>query len=219
MTSATVTLAAQRAASRRLGESASLLRPMRIMNALAVFSYTVNPAEHVRRDQLGAGAVLSPDVLDLLLGLPVGVPVPMAALTGRERGALRTAPRWVVQVVDGHALRLAVAPVLVDLALVAAKSWRSGLDMAGRFAPFCTRAIVLDSRPRDDQEMRMEADFYGVGVTVVHDEHVEVLVNPTPFRPLHPTAAGLRFLERVYEQHLNVEVSASGPLVDPRPCV
>jgi hypothetical protein len=122
-----------------------------------------------------------------------------------------------VQVVDGHAVRQAVAPVSVDLALVAARSWRSGLDMAGRFAPFCTRAIVLGFRPPDDQEMRLEADFYGVGVTVAQDERVEVLVTPTPFRPLRPTAAGWRFLERVYEQHLDPEVSAPRSVAGPRP--
>jgi hypothetical protein len=190
---------------------------MRIMNVQAVLSYTVDHVEHARRERAGGGAVLSPDVLDLLLGLPVGVPVPVVGLTGRERGALRTAPRWAVQIVDDHAVRLAVAPVSVELALVAARAWRSGLDLAGRFAPFCTRAMVLGACPPDDQEMRLEADFYGVGVTVAQDERVDVLVSPTSFQPLRPTAAGWRFLERVYEQHLQTDVNAPGAVAGPRP--
>jgi hypothetical protein len=191
---------------------------MRIMNVQAVFSYTVDPVEHARRERAGGGAVMSPDVLDLLLGLPVGLPVPVVGLTGRERGALRTAPRWAVQIVDDHAVRLAVSPVSVELALVAARAWRSGLNLAGRFAPFCTRAMVLGACPPDDQEMRLEADFYGVGVTVAQDERVDVLVSPAPFQPLRPTAAGWRFLERVYEQHLQAEdVSAPGAVAGPLP--
>jgi hypothetical protein len=209
MTRAPMTLAAQRAASRRLHSGTSLQRPMRIMKVPAVLSYTVDPAEHARRGRAGGGAVLSPDVLNLLLGLPMGVPVPVVALTSRERGALRTAPRWAVRIVDRHAVRLAVTPVSVNLAVVAARSWRAGLDMAGRFAPFCARAIALDSAPPDDREMRMEADFYGVGVTVVRDERVEVLVAPSPFQPPRPTAAGWRFTERVYEQHLHQQISAT----------
>jgi hypothetical protein len=187
------------------------------MNVQAVFSYTVDPTEHARRDRAAGGAVLSPDALDLMLGLPVDESVPISALNSRERGALPMTPRWAVRVVDGQVRRLAVPPVSVDLALVAAKSWRSGLNLAGEFAPFCTRAIVLATAPRDDQDMRMEADFYGIGVTVVQGESVEVLVPPTPFQPLRPTVAGWRFVERVYEQHLAQEVRASVPAVAPSP--
>jgi hypothetical protein len=79
--------------------------------------------------------MLSPDVLDMLLGLPVGDPVPVSALTARERGGLRTAPRWAVQVVNGQVRRHTVPPVAVDLALVAARSWRSGLDQDLNLGP------------------------------------------------------------------------------------
>ena len=91
-----------------------------------------------------------------------------------------------------------MAPVAVELALVAARNWRDGLEAAGRFAPFCARAMVLRRRPADLAEVQLQAGFYGVGVIVVDEQSTEVLIEPEPFRRLRFTAAGWRFLEEVY---------------------
>jgi len=171
---------------------------MSVLGTEALICYSLNGAEHARRVGVGAGALSSPDVLEMLLGLPVAMPVPVRSLTERERVALRAVPHGSVCVQDGQVTRHAAAPLTVDLALVGARTWRKGLEVAGRFAPFCARAMVLPGRPTDLEEMRIQADFYGVGVIVVSDQATQVLVEPTPFHRVRHTAAGWQFVEMVY---------------------
>ena len=91
-----------------------------LQGARTVLSYRVE-AEAERRRQVGME--------------PIGSPVPMAALTGPERSILRSAPRGALSVQDGSVVRLAEPPIQVGLAMVPARSWRRGLERAGRFAP------------------------------------------------------------------------------------
>jgi hypothetical protein len=171
-----------------------------LQGARTVLSYRFE-AEAERRRQVGMGAITSPDVLQLLLGLPIGSPVPMAALTGPERSILRSAPRGALSVQDGSVVRLAEPPIEAGLAMAPARSWRRGLERAGRFAPFCSRAMVLRTRPRDLGVLRMEADFYGIGVIIAGDgAEPEMVVPPAPFRRNRFTAAGWLFLEETYRQ-------------------
>jgi hypothetical protein len=178
------------------GEARRALMPM--MGAEALICYRLDDSEHARRQRTGTGAITSADVLELLLGLPIASAVPVASLTRRERAALGRSPCGAVSVHDGQIVRHAVAPVTVELALVAASNWREGLEVAGRFAPFCSRAMVLRRRPADPADAEMQAGFYGVGVVVVGEQPAEVLIAPEPFRRLRFTAAGWRFLEEVY---------------------
>jgi len=173
---------------------------MPVLGTEALVCYQVDEGEHTRRLHARAGAISSPDVLELLLGLPVAMPVPVSSLTLREREALRAVPAGAVSVDAGGATRHAVAPVTVRLALVVAPSWRHGLEVAGRFAPFCARAMVLRRPPSDVDEMRLQADFYGVGVIVVDDAECDVLVEPAPFQRVRFTAASWWFLEQVYRR-------------------
>lgn len=173
---------------------------MSIMRTEALVCYRINHREHERRVRADAGAVSSPDVLELLLGLPVAMPVPVSSLTGRERTALRLAPRGSVSIENGAVTRHAVAPVHVELAVVAARTWRGGLETAGRFAPYCARAMVLHRSPDDVAQLRLEGEFYGVGVIAAGNGAAEVLVQPAPFHRLRFTAAGWRFLEDVYRR-------------------
>lgn len=171
---------------------------MPIMGTEALICYQFHDSEHARRRRAGPGTISSADVLELLLSLPIGMPVPVASLTGRERAALKSAPRGAVSVCDGQVTRHAMAPVMVELALVVARTWRDGLEVAGRFTPFCARAMVLRRRPADLVGVQLQAGFYGVGVIVVDDQSAEMLVEPAPFQRLRFTAAGWRFLEDVY---------------------
>jgi hypothetical protein len=173
---------------------------MSIMGTEALICYRFDDGEHERRQRTGAGVILSADALELLLGLPVAMPVPVTSLTRRERAVLKLLPRDAALVCDGQVTRYAVAPLAVELALVEARTWQKGLEVAGRFTPFCARAMVLRRRPADLAEVRLQADFYGVGVIVVDDQVTELLVKPAPFQRLLFTAAGWRFLEEVYQQ-------------------
>jgi hypothetical protein len=172
-----------------------------VQGARPVLSLRFDHQECSRRRKMGLGAVTSPDALNLLLALPVGEPVPLAALTHSERRVLRSVPRGAVRFGAGVVVRCAVPPVEVGLAVVGARSWRRGLESAGRFAPFCARAMVLRKPPRHLEELRMEADFYGVGVIVATGRTgPDLLVPPASFRRSRFTVAGWRFLEEVYRQ-------------------
>jgi hypothetical protein len=191
--------AAARAASPSVWSDEVRLTLMSIMGAEALICYRLDDGEHARRRQAGAGAISSADVLELLLGLPIATPVPVVSLTDRERAALKQASRGAVSMCGGEVTRHAVVPVTVELALVAARTWRDGLEVAGRFAPFCARAVMLRRRPAVLADVQLQAGFYGVGVVVVDDQWAEVLVEPAPFQRLRFTAAGWRFLEAVYQ--------------------
>jgi len=190
--------AAARAASPAVRASEVDFALLPVIGTEALVCYRLDDGEAARRHRAGAGNLCLADVLELLLGLPVGMPVPVTSLTRRETAALKLAPPGAVSVRDGEVVRHAVAPVRVELAVVAGSSWRHGLEKAGRFAPFCARAVALRRHPRDLAEVELQAGFYGVGVIVIDDQSTEVLVPPAPFRRCRWTAAGWRFLEEVY---------------------
>lgn len=169
-----------------------------LAGAKALISYQINGAEHDRRTNAGLGALTSPDLLRQLISLPVGERVRTRAVPSSDRRRLLDAG---VVAEDGAELtRLAVPPVEAGIALVAARSWRSGLEMAGRFAPFCARAMVLDHIPSAVDHLRMEADFYGIGVIVTdrQEDSSSLLVPPDPFVRQRWTVGGWLFVERLY---------------------
>lgn len=168
---------------------------------------TVRPdeAEHRRRRQAGLGAITSPAILDLLMQLPVGFPVPVGALAVRDQRLLRRLPAGVVHIdyVHGraaHVTRLAVKPAVVDIAVVEGRVNAETMGRATGFAPFCRRQIVTPVRP--PAERLTEADFWGVGVAY----RGEMLVAPAPWRPQRYTAAGWLFVEEVYRAALDGEL-------------
>jgi hypothetical protein len=175
--------------------------PVWVQGIRAVLLVRLDMNECERRAAVGLSAITSPDALRLLLRLPLREPVPYAALTAVERSALDAVPQGVVSFDGPYVIRHVGPPLEVALALVSAGSWRSGLGRAGRFAPFCPRAMVLRLPPRDLTDLHMEADFYGIGVIVAStDAGPEVLVEPARFRRNRLTVAGWRFLEEVYRQ-------------------
>jgi len=199
MTGVAETFAAAALAASRGKPTGGLRRAaMSIFRTETLVSYRLDESEHARRTAVGAGELPSADVLELLLGLPTGMPVPVSSLTRRERWALDSAPHGFVVLHDGQVVRHAVVPVSVELALFGARTWQRGLEVAGRFAPFCARAMVLADYPRDLEQLQVQADFYGVGVIVSTERLTEVLVEPAPFRRIRFTSAGWQFLERVY---------------------
>ncbi|GAA4584820.1 hypothetical protein GCM10023194_25690 [Planotetraspora phitsanulokensis] len=167
-----------------------------------MLNYEAHPGEVERRRQVGLGAITSADALRFLLGLPVGTPVPLAALDQNERHLLRMLPTGTVCVENGFVTRLAVPPVDAGLVVVPTRSWRLGLERAGRFAPFCARAMMLPKPPPNLDVLRMEADFYGIGVITYVDAAPVTVVPPEPFRRHRFTAAGWLFLEEAHRQLL-----------------
>ncbi|WP_042401601.1 hypothetical protein [Streptacidiphilus carbonis] len=160
--------------------------------------YRVDEPEHERRTRSSAASLDDRDALDTLLTLPVGLPVQLASLDRYERAAVRALPAGAVTLESRSVVRQAVRPLRLELAVVRATGWRSGLDLAGRFAPFCARAMLLDRRPARLDEALTEASFYGVGVLAGTGEQMDLLLEPRVYRPERHTSAAWRFVEELY---------------------
>jgi hypothetical protein len=173
---------------------------VQVLGTRGLLRYRLDRSEHERRRRTQLGAILNPEVLNLLLSLPVDIPVPTTSLTPLERSALRLTPSGAVATDAGEVTRHAVHPLAVDLAVVSAERWRTGLEVAGRFAPFCSRVLMLRSRPTDVEDLRAQANFYGIGAVIAHSTDLEVLVVPRPFQRRRFTATGWQFVEEVYQQ-------------------
>lgn len=204
LTSTSVSRPAAREAVMRLAPGAAHVCRGSLLEADAVVAFELDTHESTRRERAGVGAITDVDVLDLLLDLPYGVPVRIAALGRRGRRALAKAPAGCVEVVSGSVIRRSRPPLTPSLAIITGcRSFRHGLERAGRFAPFCPKAILLDRRPKDVTTFCMEADFYGVGLIVVSGaSNVEVLVPPEPRRSGRLVSRTWWFAEEVYRVHL-----------------
>lgn len=169
----------------------------------ATLHLSIDPVEHRRREAAGLREITDYSLLDTLFGLPVGEPVPLDALTGREREDVGQAPHGVLDISGGCVTRLAVRPCRVELATVRGTCTRKTLARASQFAPFCTRAVITTVRPTAPEEL-IEFHYWGIGV--IHEDPDgarEVLVEPQPWRPQRVTPAGWRFAENAYGSWLD----------------
>ncbi|WAL70206.1 hypothetical protein OU787_01090 [Kitasatospora sp. YST-16] len=168
-----------------------------VLGTRALLLYRVDESECRRRQVVGAERLRSIPALECLLGLPVGLPVPVGSLPDQAevRGLPGGAVEWGADLVT----RRAVRPLAVDLAVVRAAGWRTGLERAGRFAPFCRRAVLLDEvlHARSD-EILAEAAFYGIGVLVNEPDGIRIALEPEAYRPQRHTAAAWHFVEELY---------------------
>lgn len=168
----------------------------------------LDPVEHERRQLAGLGGIANWSVLDLLMELPVGEPIPIGALAWDHRPLLRRLPAGVAEVTQTHVTRLAVRSCRVHRAVIAGPATRRNLDRTSRFAPFCARTLLIPKSPRR-ADFLTEADFYGIGVAVEHqDGGHEVLVPERPWVPKRHTVAGWRFAEKAYQRALTTAPSA-----------
>lgn len=168
--------------------------------APAGIAYRMNEDEERRRLVEGSRIGLSEELLEVLLALPHGLPVALDELTRDERVILRRAPSGTVECVGGKVVRQAVTPLTPRLALVAARDWRVGLRRAGRFAPYCARAMLLPRAQAEDPLVAAEASIYGVGVGVVSQDTSTMVLSPRPYLRVKHSAGQWRFAEALYEQ-------------------
>lgn len=166
----------------------------------AVVAYRYDACERERRAADGMPPLTRPDVLDLLMSLPLGEPVPAGSLSERERRVLKSLPKGAAVRRDGLITRRAVQPVHIDMAFVPGRSWESAMEKAERFTPFCSRAVVVDGALRRKDDAVLRADFFGIGLLTLQGDSVEVVVPPRPFVRRRHTVAGWKFLEDVHRQ-------------------
>ena len=166
----------------------------------AWLTVSVNNAEWWRRERVGPHALTRLEVLDGLLGLPLGLPVPLQALTTHERQIVSRLPDGVAEQRRDVVIRRAEPVVECFFAIVFARTWSAGLADALKFAPFCARLTVLESRPADEPGACLEASYYGVGLAVQAKNDHTMLVSPEPLARRRVTAAGWWFTEETYRQ-------------------
>lgn len=166
--------------------------------------------EHGRRYAAETGPVPydSMPLLDLLMFLPEGEPVPWSAFSERDRYYLRGGEQaGAIELVGPRGrpgrmvVRRAVRPLRVNLAIVTGGPI-AALNGASSFAPFCARAVLLRKHPGEDY--LFEASFYGIGVATrsPDGEPPTVLLAPRPWVPKRHTPAGWNFAETAYKHLL-----------------
>jgi hypothetical protein len=173
---------------------------LRLLGTDALLFHRLVRDEHQRRGAAAAEPVNSMGALQLLHALPAGVPVPLEALISAEQAAVRRLPASAARVTARTVTRLAVRPLTVDLAVVRATGTRHPLELAGRFAPFCRRAILLKQLPARQDDLVLEAALYGIGVLAQECGGIRLLLEPAEHWPQRHTAAAWHFVEDLYER-------------------
>lgn len=179
---------------------------MDLQGTEALVFHRLDAVEVRRRRDAGAGRLDRLPELETLLQLPVGVPVAVRDLPAPVRAGILRLPAGAASVTTGsdrpdEVTRHAVRPLAVDLVVVRASGagWRSGLERASRFAPFCARALLLDSPVARRDDLLMEADFYGIGVLLAEPGgRTQMVLQPEPYRPPCHTAGAWWFTEDVF---------------------
>lgn len=175
----------------------------------ATLTLAIDQAEHKRRQAAGLTVATGHGFggLDHLMALPHGLPVPLDTLDKHQRAYVRKAPASICTVHNGHVTRHAIRPCRVTMATVHYKTtYKMALHSASRFAPFCSRRVVVERLPKsafDRINDLTEFEFYGIGVVLEHsDGALETVVEPRPFQPKRHTPAAWWFAEQAYSAYL-----------------
>lgn len=153
--------------------------------------------ERQRRQRCGLGAIRELDLLDVLMDIPAGLPIPIGALRPVARRALERAPAGALDFDGDTVVRRAVPVVRPLLAVVTADQWQDGLVRASRFASYCPRMVLLPDIPDDPNVATDLAARYGIGLAVRGTPAPEVLVEPLALTDWQPTPAWWWFSETV----------------------
>jgi hypothetical protein len=151
----------------------------------------------LRRAQ-GIGPVLALDLLETLMGLPLGLPVPLHAVSRPDHRRLRRLPDGAVAWSAATVTRRLAPPVTPLLVMIHGVDWSNGLSAASCFGMYCRRLLVVSELPQDEEVALAEASFYGVGVALRRNTTLRMVLEPEPFTEWQPTAAWWWFTEEVY---------------------
>lgn len=153
-----------------------------------------------RRRQGDTSPILALDALDILMDLPVGIPVPAAELAPANQRLLRRLPPGSLDWSATAVTRQVRPPLMPILATVCPTRWLDGLRAASRFAAYCPRLVIVSSMPTAPDALT-EAAVYGIGVAVADGTgDLQVVVEPEPLHDWQPTPAWWWFTEEIYRQ-------------------
>lgn len=172
----------------------------RVLGTRAWMIYRGDDREWRRRSAEGLGAVLAWDLLDTLMDLSAGMPVPMSSLTGPAQRRLRKASPGVACISGSVITRQIVPAVTPLLAVIGTRSWRDGLVAASRFACYCPRIVAVPALGGDEAEALALAREFGIGLAVSRAASAGVLLEPEPVPDWEPTPAWWWLCEDIYRQ-------------------
>jgi hypothetical protein len=161
----------------------------------------IDQAEHLRRTRCGLDGVETLGLLDALMCLPHGQPIPVSDIGEVALWHLRRAPEGCVEwVAGGCAVRRLLRPVAsVSLVVVRAAGWRTGLRRAAAFEPFARRVVLLPRPGRKLGDYAWEADAAGTGLWATNPGGgIDEVVAPGEFVLRYVRPARWRFTERAY---------------------
>lgn len=185
---------------------------LHVRAAEVVLEVELDREELRRRRRSGVGQILSLDLLNVLARMPVASVQDVQHPSDYLWRLLRTGERQAalaLEAIEGpgaaRVVRRAVEPLSVRHARVRAGSWRTGLTVASRFAPYCSRELVLGQLPTDEVGLELEAAYLGVGISIGTSdpaEPVKRIIEPAPFVVARHTGARWLFAERLGARYL-----------------
>jgi hypothetical protein len=182
---------------RPTGDDVQVTR-VQVFDTRAWITFRYDRSEAARRRAYTLGAVLNWELLDTLMDLPAGLPVPVNALPGPARRRIANAAPGVARIAGGDVTRDLIPAVAPLLAIVSARDWGNGLTQASRFASYCRR-MVVGSGLIAGAEVLEAAARLGIGVAVdTASGPARVLLEPEPVPDWQPTTAWWRFCEVTY---------------------
>lgn len=173
---------------------------VRVLGTRVWMAYRRDESEWSRREHCGVGAVVDLGVLDVLMELPAGLPVPLRELRQSERRLLDRLPAGVVRRCEDTVIRQLIPAVTPLLAIVPTRDWRVGMEAASRFAVYCPRMILLSRSVDDADEALAQAALYGIGVARGGVEPSQVILEPESLSDWQPTPAWWGFGETIFGQ-------------------
>ncbi len=171
----------------------------------------IDSFESDRRLEGGMGPVLSLPLLDVLIGMPLDVPLRSKDLSEREVRVLTSAPAGCVRVDGTTTARTLRVPATVAAVMVRGTGWRAAMRRTAAFSAFSQRIVLLTREPKPAEVF--EAQFVGVGIWVetsggVVSEHLA----PEVFVPKYVKAAGWRFAENAYAASVGAGLVPTHPV-------
>lgn len=184
----------------RLGEWATPLHQADMFGTRAWWSVTPDVGELQRRAACHVPELRRLEVAAALLDLPLGIPVPEASLSVRDRRVLATLPDCVVERIGSSVVRRTSPCLTVDQVVLPARTFRRGLETVTEFSTYCARSMVVPATIDLADIELAEANYYGVGVYRADAHALTELVAPEPL-PLWPeTPASWSFAEMLWSQ-------------------
>ncbi|HZN20870.1 MAG TPA: hypothetical protein VFB84_22205 [Micromonosporaceae bacterium] len=142
---------------------------VRLFGARGWVAYQPNHDQRRLRQAHAIGPVGGLDLIDTLMGLPLGLPVPVRTLSRADQRRLRRLPDGAVTWSGTAVTRRLAPPVAPLLAMVHATDWSKGLRAASRFAMYCRRLLVIPTLPHEEEVALAQASFYGIGVALLRN--------------------------------------------------